>query len=642
MATPSKLSSRLLSSSKTKKRLISDDGPGPQGRGLHFKPIWTVLLLLVPCVLLTVYYAQYGWVESGKPDSLLPNPSYALVLFLLYLDVVGLVVLALLLSRNLIKAYFERRHRLLGSGFRTKLIAAFIGFSLVPTVLLAFVASGVINEVMKVWFNNQIEEVLGDAETLTKLYHEGHTILATKSAWAISKEIDREDFLRPSRHELLMAAMARKRTEFNLAGVEIFSPKLEALAQTASPDVPVRALNLPVGQLVQQVLDSGVEMTAVQVAPTGRLIRAAVPIASHARPGDLAGVVIVNTYVPASILTKMDGIAKQYEEFRHMRAMENPIKTGAYLFVAMITMLLLFSATWFGFYVARGITVPIQKLVQGTEAVAMGDLDVRITVKATDEIGTLIHSFNRMTSDLSDSTTKLEEANQSLTQSNIETDRRRAYTELVVDTIASGVLSVDTHGTITTFNHSAERILGVNANAFRGEQMADVFKTHQFTLFEKAYDRILIDGREMVALEGQLARQGKLLTMGLHLSRMKNDAGKDLGFVFVFEDRSELIKAQKTAAWQEVAQMIAHEIKNPLTPIKLAAQRLRKKFFEKAPDFQDIFDQSTNVIVNEVGILQRMVDEFSKFSRMPTPHMARESLHDVIENVIAPVSGGAS
>ena len=336
----------------------------------------------------------------------------------------------------------------------------------------------------------------------------------------------------------------------------------------------------------------------------------------------------------------MEGIARQYTDFRQIKAMENPIKGGAYLFVAVVTVLLLFSATWFGFYVARGITVPIQKLAEGTEAVARGDLSVRIRVNATDEIGTLIDSFNRMTSDLSTSKAELEEANQSLIQSNVETDRRRAYTEGVVETIASGVMSIDVGATITTFNHSAEQILGVGADAVRGRQVFDVFKEWDMTLFQEAYDRILVDGRESLSLSGQMESQGKLLAIGLNLSRMRNESGNDLGFVLVFEDRTELIKAQKAAAWQEVAQRIAHEIKNPLTPIQLAAQRLRKKFFDGAPDFQDIFDQSTKVIVNEVGSLKRMVDEFSKFARMPAPHMTRESLHDIIEKVVALYTGG--
>lgn len=640
MPSPSKLVPRLLPSSKLRERFIRDDEHGPKAKHLHLKPVWIVLLLLGSSLLLTMYYARYGMTGMPESDSILPSASYALVLFLVYLDVVGLVVLTLLLSRNLIKAYFERRHRLLGSGFRTKLIAAFIGFSLVPTVLLAFVASGVISEVMKVWFNDQIEQVLKDSEQMARMYHEGHTALATKSAQAIGKEIFREDMLRPEHREILMAAMARKRAEFNLTGIEIFSSKLETLARMIDPEVPPSVLNLPVGQLVLKVLDTGQELTAVQEAPVGRLIRAAVPISSGRDPTNIEGVAVVGTYVPESLLAKMEGITRQYTEFRQIKAMENPIKAGAYLFVAVVTVLLLFSATWFGFYVARGITVPIQKLAEGTEAVARGDLEVRIAANATDEIGTLIDSFNRMTADLSTGKAELEEANQSLVHSNIEADRRRAYTEAVVETIASGVLSMDVHAAITTFNHSAERILGVNADQVRGLPVFDVFKANQFHLFQEAYDRILVDGRESLTLEGQMDVQGKLLTIGLNLSRMRNESGKDLGFVLVFEDRTELIKAQKTAAWQEVAQRIAHEIKNPLTPIQLAAQRLRKKFFENAPDFKDIFDQSTSVIVNEVGSLKRMVDEFSKFARMPAPHMARGSMHEVIEKVVALYTGG--
>ncbi|HKW86991.1 MAG TPA: ATP-binding protein, partial [Nitrospiraceae bacterium] len=164
---------------------------------------------------------------------------------------------------------------------------------------------------------------------------------------------------------------------------------------------------------------------------------------------------------------------------------------------------------------------------------------------------------------------------------------------------------------------------------------SEAFKELGLDLFQNAYDRMLADARDSLSLEGPMEVQGKFLTIGLNCSRMKDEAGKDLGFVLVFEDLTELITAQKAAAWQEVAQRIAHEIKNPLTPIQLSAQRLRKKFFEKAPDFEGVFNESTEVIVNEVNGLKRMVDEFSKFARMPAPQMARESLHDVIREVVA-------
>ncbi|MBX3341433.1 MAG: HAMP domain-containing protein [Nitrospira sp.] len=604
-------------------------------RKRHVRPVWIVVILLLPCLALTFYYAQMAVPVGEESDSFLPSTGYAFVLLLVNLDLIGFVVLTLLLSRNLIKAYFERRHRLVGSGFRAKLVAAFIGFSLIPTVLLALVASGLVNKAVDVWFNDQIEHVMKDSYEVARMHHAGHVTLAINSARAISHEIFREELLLPEQRDLLVAAIARKRAEYGTAGIEVFSAKMETLTKSHDPEVPVAVLDLPIGQLVLQVINGKQELTSVQEAQTGRLVRAGVPIASSVRRGEIDGVVVVDAYVPESLLGKMESIGRQYSEYKQMKAMKNPIKAGAYLLVAVITVMILFSATWFGFYVARGITVPIQRLAEATEAIAQGDLSVRIEAKATDEIGTLVESFNRMTADLQGSKGKLEEANVSLRQSNLELDRRRAYIETVVDTIAAGLLSIDRQGIITTFNPSAERILGLWADRFRGRSANEVFKEYKLDLFQSVYDRMLADQRDNIALEGQLDLQGRFLTIGVHCSRMRDESNKDLGFVLIFEDLSELIKAQKAAAWREVAQRIAHEIKNPLTPIQLSAQRLRKKFQDKAPDFDRICDESTQVIVNEVASLKQMLDEFSKFARMPAPHMTMNSFDEVVREVVA-------
>ncbi len=601
----------------------------------HLRPVWIVLILLIPCLALTWYYSQMAVPGGEEKGSLLPTTSYAVVLLLVNLDLIGLVVLTLLLSRNLIKAYFERRHQLVGSGFRTKLIAAFIGFSLIPTVLLAIVASGFLNKAVDVWFSEQIENVMKDSSEVASLQHAGHIALAVNSARAIGRELFREDLLAQEQRDLLIAAMARKRMEYGVAGIEVFSNKMETLTRALDAAVPSSVLDLPVSQLVLQVINGRQELTSVQEAQSGRLVRAAIPVFSGAKTDELAGVVVVETYVSESLLTKMEGITRQYTEYKQIKEMKNPIKAGAYLVIAIVTVMILFSATWFGFYVARGITVPIQRLAEATEAVAQGDLTVHIDAQATDEIGTLIDSFNRMTQDLQGSKSKLEETNLTLQQTNAELDRRRAYIETVVATIAAGLLSIDRNGVISTFNPSGERILGLPVDWLRGRPANEVFKEFGLDLFQTAYDRMRADGRDDLALEGQLEVQGKFITIGLNGSRMKDEANKDLGFVLVFEDLTELIKAQKVAAWQEVARRVAHEIKNPLTPIQLSAQRLRKKFFEKSPDLDRVFDEATNVIINEVGSLKQMLDEFTKFARLPAPQMTRQPLHDVMRDVAA-------
>jgi len=434
----------------TKKQITADTHQvGKEGRtktkASHFTPVWIVLTFLIPCLGLTVYYAKYGVTGSWEIGSILPSPSYALVLFLVYLDSVGLVALTLLLSRNLLRAYFEKRHRLLGSGFRTKLIAAFIGFSLIPTVMLATVASGVISKMMESWFNDQMMQVLNNSADIVELHKENRMALASNSAQAIAEEIFREDNLKPERRELLRSILARKRQEFDLAGVEVFSSKMETLARMIQPDLSGMMLKLPIQQFVLQTIDAQKPLTFHQAVPSGKkflsggqLIRATAPIAANTPSITFAGVVVVSTFVPEMILGKMESITHQNQEYGQIKALKDPIMAGAYLFVAAVTVLILFGATWFGFYVAKGITVPIQRLAEGTEAVAKGNLDVNITVKAADEIGTLVDSFNRMTGDLRQGKWQLEEANQSLRQSNLELDRRRAYTQAVVDTIASG------------------------------------------------------------------------------------------------------------------------------------------------------------------------------------------------------------
>ncbi|MDP3089822.1 MAG: ATP-binding protein [Nitrospira sp.] len=606
----------------------------PERKAPHLRPVWIVLILLIPSLALTFYYSQMAVPGGGEADSFLPTTSYAFVLLLLNLDLIGFVVLTLLLSRNLIKAYFERRHRLVGSGFRTKLIAAFIGFSLIPTILLAIVASGLVNKAVDVWFSDQIDRVMKDSYEVARMQHAGHIALAVNSARAIGQELFREDMLTSEQRDLLIAAMARKRMEYGVAGIEVFSSKMETLTKALDAEIPAGVLDLPVSQLVLQVINGKQEFTSVQEAQTGRLVRAGVPVAAGNNRGELAGVVVVEAYVPESLLTKMEGIGRQYEEYKQIKAMKNPIKAGAYLFVAVVTVMILFSATWFGFYVARSITVPIQRLAEATEAVAQGDLSVKIDAKATDEIGTLIESFNRMTGDLQGSKFKLEDANRSLRQTNVELDRRRAYIETVVETIAAGLLSIDRNGIVTTFNPSGERILGLSADRIRDRQANEVFKEFGLDVFQAVYDRMQADDRDDWSLEGQVDVQGKPVKIRLSGSRMRDEANKDLGYVLIFDDLTELIKAQKVAAWQEVARRVAHEIKNPLTPIQLSAQRLRKKFFEKSPDFDKIFDEATNVIVTEVGSLKHMVDEFSKFARLPAPQMARQSLNEVIQEVL--------
>ena len=358
----------------------------------HFRPVLIVLAFLVPMVLLTLHYYD-------QSQSTPVGPSNILVLALLNVDIILLVVLVLLLSRNLVKAYFERRRRLPGSGFRTKLVAAFVGFTLIPSILLVGLASGLLSQSIDNWFGQEVEHALKDSQDVAQAHRRSHEVVALNSARAISREIYADELLAPEHKETLALTIQRKRVEYGVRGVEVLSPAKQLLTRSVDAQIPLAVLDDPENRLVDNALVGG-EVKSFQSIPTGDLIRAAVTIPSASDPAQVAGVVVVDTYLPEALVAKMDGVTQSYHNFKEGMLFKDPIKAQYIALVMGIALVIIMSGTWFGFQIAKGITVPLQRLAEGTKAVAAGDLNFRITAQANDEIGILVDSFNRMTQDL--------------------------------------------------------------------------------------------------------------------------------------------------------------------------------------------------------------------------------------------------
>jgi two-component system nitrogen regulation sensor histidine kinase NtrY len=369
----------------------------------------------------------------------------------------------------------------------------------------------------------------------------------------------------------------------------------------------------------------------VRSTDLGDVVWGAVPVVD--RDGTALGTLLIETLIPEPLVNKLEGISSAFENYNQLKTFKNPIKGGYVMSFLIITLLIIFSATWFGFYMARGVTVPIQKLAEGTQAVAQGNLDFTIDVEASDELRVLVDSFNTMTRDLRVSKTQVEQATHSLTASNIELEGRRTYMETILENIATGVVSIDAGGRITTFNQAAERILGLPAAAAKARTPAEVFNPRQLTVLSALVETAK-GSAGLIEREVQVDADGRSISLRVVVSPLRGRSRQDLGLVMVFDDLSDLLKAQKAAAWQEVARRIAHEIKNPLTPIQLSAQRLRKKALEEAPDLRAVVDEATSAIINEVTSLKTMVDEFSSFARMPIPQPEVLDLQDVLREVI--------
>ncbi len=594
------------------------------------RALWLSLILILLSISATTLY--YKGLQTPSPFS-----NNILVLTLVNVNFILVILLTLLLSRNLIKLFFERRHQRLGTGFRTKLTVAFIGLSLIPSLLLFAVASGLLTTAVESWFSIQVERSLTSAlDVAQSVYHE-HQASIFAQGRTLAREIVRREWWRPeSRGELAgllaeEAVGAGRRTIWlwppapapGLTGVWEGDP-VRVVAPTARP--PFVA---PPDDLFHGPTDG--ERALVRSTDQGDVVWGAVPVVD--RDGTALGTIVIETLIPQDLVAKLEGISSAFEDYNQLKTFKNPIKGGYILSFLIITLLIIFSATWFGFYVARGITVPIQKLAEGTHAVAQGNLDFSIDVEASDELRLLVDSFNTMTRDLRISKEQVERANLSLTESNVELESRRAYIETILENIATGVVSVDAEGRVTTFNQAAERILGLRAAEAKGQGLADVFDPRRLGVLSALVETAR-GSAGLIEREVQVDADGRSLSLRVIVSPLLGESRQDLGCVMVFDDLSDLIKAQKAAAWQEVAQRIAHEIKNPLTPIQLSAQRLRKKAVEHAPDLRAVVDDATTAIISEVTGLKALVDEFSSFARMPLPQPRVLDLHQVLREVI--------
>jgi len=601
------------------------------GRSL-FRPVWITALFLGLSVSLTLLL--FKGVEHPSLFS-----TNILVVTLVNLNITLAILLVLLLSRNLIKVYFERRKQPKTSSLKGKLIAGLIGLSMIPSILLFVVASGLLTSSIENWFSIQVEKSLDQSLEVAQDYY----LEAEKGLAALTTQMGRlllqGRHLQGSHKRLLRFVEAQKEAH-RLHAIYLLTPQYQPFVETREAEAGTALDSYrPEAGAVKALLESGAEegkvkrgepLLSIISTPQGDLVRGLLPLKKKSRT---LAILVVDHLIPSLLVEKMVGIKKSVEEYKQLKAFKNPIKGSYILSFLIIVLLIIFSATWFGLYLARNITLPIQKLAEGTQAVAQGDLNFQIDVRATDELGVLVDSFNKMTADLKLGQQKIDETTQSLIASNREL-------EGVLQNIATGVISVNEKCVVTTFNPSAENILDVRAEAIITKNYIDFFSALQMEAITRPLEKIQRIGKEFLEEEVVVAVRKQHVSLRIVLSVLHGADRRFLGYVIVFDDLTELIRAQKLSTWQEVARRIAHEIRNPLTPIQLSTERLRKKYFQRSPDFNKIFDESTQIVINEVHGLKMLVDEFSDFARLSPPQPQVRHIEPILQEVISLYQAG--
>jgi two-component system nitrogen regulation sensor histidine kinase NtrY len=583
---------------------------------------------------------------AERTSRLSPDFQTEVVLYALSAtNVMMLLALVVVLARNIVKLLVERRRAMPFVRFRAKLVFVLLGMTLIPAVLVLIVGSNVVLVAVSQWFNEPVEEVLSSASQIAGDYYQDRQQRVDQQATRLARSLAQANLgsndLRGIREQLTRDVNERRielvqvyRVESRPGAPPVIVPVVDVAAPTVPQDWPRASADL----LATRVAAGGEQQPWIRdpMSAGGDLIRAATVI--RGTSGEVTGVVVASDYLSGDLADRSQRMTQAYEQYMKLRVLNKPL-AGVYLsFFLMVTLLILVSSTWMGFYLAKRITRPVQMLSVAAREIAQGRYDQHIEHEAADEFGSMIEAFNAMAAELASSRRRLERAAVDLERKNREVEGRRRYIETILERVATGVISIDPAGRIGTINAAAMRLLDLDASII-GRPAVDLFRRADLAPINGVLDQAARARNDAFAQEVAVVREGRERHIAAAVTRLTGTTGEYEGSVLVLDDVTPLIRAQKVAAWREVARRLAHEIKNPLTPIQLSAERMRRKLSALDEPLSDLVQECTTTIIGEVESLKSLVDEFSQFARMPAPRAVPADLHQLLVDALALYDG---
>lgn len=502
-------------------------------------------------------------------------PTRFIIVSLFVINIISIVTLAFFVIRSIFRLFIEKHREVPGYRFRIKIVTVFVGLVLIPSALLFIAFSGVLESSIEKIFSKSNRQVVSEAMKTVKEFY----------------DFEKEKLLK------IVEDYCSGKLKTLPAGVII--EKIEKISQDA-PDAVKDGFK-------------GKKSTQIVSSPNGDTVLAVVP----AKKGVYAGY----TKIPPQITNKVEKLKAYNEEYLQMGSFRKAVKSNYFMFLGFLSLIIVFMALWASMKISQEITRPLKELVEATNKVSSGDLKVKIITKSSDEIGLLVNSFNDMIE-------KLDKAYEEISERNILLER-------MLSNIASGVVFVDEEGKILKINKAGEEILQISRDMIEGKHYEEIFnliESEELKEFIKklASQRITDITKD---LNIKIKNTNKIIRARI-LSLRESEQERASGILAVFDDITDIVKAQQAIAWEEVAKRLAHEIKNPLTPIKLATERLIKKWKNREQDFDKVFEKSTKTIISEVESLRNLIEAFQKFGRLPEIKKEPVNPLNLIEEVI--------
>ena len=578
-------------------------------------------------LLFGILFALTSFDLPFRPDTnqqLLLFASLSVLIFVLF------VILTFVLARNLLKLFAERRLGVLGSKFRTRLVVASLLLSFLPVIGMFFFAYVLMNRSIDKWFSSPVEEVRRDTAVMTSLLEEYAAQNARAEAISIAASPEVERSFSSGNFASVPDEFVRHRPTLQ-GGFAVALADGDVKASIDLPDDWSELKNrLPLAHLTSQF------PIRFSLGKTDYILGNA--------SADNQGWILVAMPLPTKFSETVAQVEARQQRYLELARDRRLVRRTYMEILLLLTVVVLFAATWFALFLSKLVTRPVVALAEATQEISRGRLDYRVEIQAADEIGDLVHSFNRMAEELQSNRRQIEESSLDLSAANVALEQRRRHMETILESIPNGVLSLDAERFVTHVNHALLRLfrpMNESSTASRvviGAALADVFPADFLTDIEPLLRRA--DRMDTTTTPMEMAVERATLSVAVTVSTLRHE-GQKLGYVLVFEDLSELLKAQKQAAWREVARRVAHEIKNPLTPIALSAERIRRHLQRGTPDAGSlqVLESCANTISSAVETVRTLVDEFSTLARFPAARPEAASLNSLVESALSMFSG---
>jgi two-component system, NtrC family, nitrogen regulation sensor histidine kinase NtrY len=570
-----------------------------------------ILFILTLSILLAFLIGVEVYIfRSGQS---LPSTHVLFFIGLVNINLILVLLLLFLIFRNIVKVFLERRGKIFGSSLKSKLLVSFVSFSVIPTMLVFIISVFYLNSSFEKWFSQRMLSVLRNASEVIDTFISNEKKRGYDYARLIVNSAVQD------KRPITQAAINKFKDQYKLDALEYYQnliPSQRLVAQDSELDSDlVPTLNL---DFLQKGVLNHDEASTIQIFGDYNLLRVMVPI----KRTDYDGVIVVTKFLNLAPGSKFDDILGAYQEFHNNSLVEYPLRSIYFIMLIVMTLVILFAAVWFGFYLARQLAIPLVQLGRATRRVAAGDYSQLDIESGSEEISSLIGNFNQMIGNLSTSELELQQTIKNLNQ-------YTQYVEIVLKNVSAGVISVDMIGHITTINRRAAELLNLDVVTSVGKHVKTMLSEENYKIFSSIIRSMKENSLMTLQKEIRIVIGSETIPLSVHISILKNEKNEEIGRILVFDDMTPIVNAQRAAAWTEVARRIAHEIKNPLTPIRLSAERIAKKFGGQITD--PAFQDSIKMIVSQVDDMRILVNEFSQFARLPQIKTVPGQINDVID-----------